>query len=174
MSDRNKRRLMGLAAAGVLLAGMTGCQYYPPTLRHEERDLDLSDPQLPVSVHLSGDFSDAEPTFRDGTADLSGISGRLGGAAYLDQSAVYKASLTFHYDGEALAKLGVPEEQLMLVFFNREQKDAYPMKDMQLDTGADTVTSEVWELGYYVLVDARNWSADGTQSQTQEVTQNEG
>lgn len=171
-----KKRLLAVTAAAVLL---TGCRYYPPTLRHEEQDLNLPDEQLPLQVHLSGDFSDAEPVFRDGTADFSqstehpDINGRLGGVVYLDQSAVYKASLTFRYNGEALEKLGVPEEQLMLVHFDREQKDAYPMKDMQLDTGADLVRSEVWELGYYVLVDARSWTNDGTQSEAQEETQNE-
>ena len=96
MSDR-LRRLTGLAIAGVLIAGMTGCQYYPPTMRHEERDLELVYKEFPAKVHLSGDFSDAEPRFEE-VKLVRPPQGALGSAVLLDESAVYNATLTFTYD----------------------------------------------------------------------------
>ncbi|MBR3630170.1 MAG: hypothetical protein IKN55_06835 [Oscillospiraceae bacterium] len=159
------RKAVSLAVPLTLL--LTGCQYYPPTLRHEERDLELHETLL-LKVHLSGDFSDAEPVFRDGTADIPAISGKIGGAVFLDQSAVYKASLTFSYDGKALTLMDIPEEQLMLVYCSRDGKQTYPLKDARLDTRNDTITGEVWELGYYLLVDARAYHYDEiTEAQSQ-------
>ena len=169
MSERMRhaiiRKAVSLAVPVALL--LTGCRYNPPTLRHEERDLELQD-KLHLKVHLSGDFSDAEPVFRDGTEDIPAISGQIGGAVCLDQSAVYKASLTFTYDGKTLTLMDIPEEQLMLVYCSRDGKQTYPMKDAQLDTRNDTITGEVWDLGYYLLADARSYQYDGiTETQSQ-------
>ncbi|MBP0972698.1 MAG: hypothetical protein J5851_02190 [Oscillospiraceae bacterium] len=153
MSDR-LRRLTGLAIAGVLMAGMTGCQYYPPTMRHEERDIELMDQDFPAKVHLSGDFSDAEPRFEE--VKLTQPSqGALGAAALLDESAVYNATLTFTYDEETLKKLEIPEEQLILIFTSRDCKTSYMLKDVERNMDDNTLKANVWELGHYQFADER-------------------
>lgn len=64
-------------------------------------------------------------------------------------------SLIFTYDENSLGE--IPEDNLMLLFCTEDMMPGGPVEDIQLDTEAHTLTANIMEEGYYIVVDAFAW-----------------